>query len=74
MSLLCASVDCYVCVNIKCNMQNDNAICKMALHLVLNFWCKMKMKLHNLHLPFHILVLICILKCFISGKIKMKMH
>jgi len=23
MSLLCASVDCYVCVNIKCNMQND---------------------------------------------------
>jgi len=37
MSLLCASVDCYVCVNIKCNMQNDNPICKVALHLVLKF-------------------------------------
>jgi len=60
-----------------------NVICKMTMqcvkwHCVLylnlhyhssNVW--FKMKIHNLHLPFHTLVLICILKRFISGKIKM---
>jgi len=28
---------CVALFNLKCNLQNDNAICKMALHFVFNF-------------------------------------
>jgi len=28
---------CVALFNLKCNMQNDNAICKMALHFVFKF-------------------------------------
>jgi len=31
-------MEAYVAIfNLKCNMQNDNAICKMALHFIFKF-------------------------------------